>query len=68
MFQFASAFNQNLASWNVLSVTTLPSAFDNTTALTDCYKKGMITAWGTTLQAEYPTWSSLAQCTPRCAR
>ncbi len=67
MFYFASAFNQNLAGWNVLLVTSLTSAFDST-ALADCYKHGMSTAWGTTLQAAYPTWSSLALCTPRCAR
>jgi hypothetical protein len=68
MFNSASAFNQNLAGWNVLRVTTLTSAFDSTTALANCYKKDMYTAWGTTLQAAYPVWSSLALCTPRCAR
>jgi hypothetical protein len=65
MFQSASAFNQNLAGWNVLRVTSLTSAFDST-ALADCYKHGMSIAWGTTLQKEYPTWSLL--CTPRCPR
>jgi hypothetical protein len=67
MFTSAKAFNQSLASWNVLCVTSLTSAF-TTTALADCYKKDMSTAWGTTLQMAHPTWSLLALCTPRCAR
>ena len=68
MFSSAKAFNQNLASWNVLRVTSLTSAFDSATALSDCYKKDMSTAWGTTLQKAYASWSSLALCTLRCAR
>ena len=59
MFYSASAFNQNIAAWNVVSVSNLSSTFDSTTALVDCYKKGMYTGWGATLQAAYPTWSSL---------
>jgi hypothetical protein len=59
MFNSASAFNQNVAVWNVVHVTSLNNAFDSTTALADCYKKGIHTGWGVTLQAAYPTWSSL---------
>ncbi len=62
----ASAFNQNLGGWNVLRVTTLIEAF-NSTALADCYKRGIYSAWGSMLQAAYPTWGSLALCTARCA-
>jgi hypothetical protein len=65
MFKSAAWFNANLASWNVLRVATLTSAFDST-ALADCYKKDMYTAWGTTLQKAYPAWST-SLCTPRCA-
>jgi hypothetical protein len=68
MFDSAAAFSQNIAGWNVLRVSNYAFAFDSTTALADCYKKGMSTGWGTTLQAAYPTWSSLSTCTPRCAR
>jgi hypothetical protein len=59
MFNSASAFNQNLATWNVVSVSNYANVFGSTTALADCYKKGMYTGWGATLQAAYPTWSSL---------
>ncbi len=68
MFSAASAFNQNIASWNVLRAATMGSAFDSTTALVDCYRSGMYTVWGATLQAAYPTWSSLPVCTSRCVR
>ena len=55
----ASAFNVNLAAWNVLSTTAFGAAFDSTTALSDCNKKAMYTAWGATLMAAYSGWSSL---------
>jgi surface protein len=65
IFQSASAFNQNLAVWNVLRVTAFTSAFDSTTALSACNQRATSSAWGSTLQAAYPTWSSLPDCT-RC--
>jgi hypothetical protein len=65
-FDNASAFNQNLARWNVLRVTKLSWAFDDS-ALSDCYRKGIYTAWGATLRAWYSAWST-SLCTPRCAR
>ena len=65
MFYNASALNQNLAVWNVSRVTSVASAFDSTTALSDCNKRAMSSAWGSTLQAAYPTWSSLPDCA-RC--
>ncbi len=67
MFFTELAFNQNLASWNVKRVASISLTFDSTTALVDCFKKGMYTAWGATLQKAYPTWSSLSTCTTRCA-
>ena len=60
MLQSASAFNQDIAAWNVLRVSNVALAFDSTTALSDCYKMGMYTAWGTTLQKAYPTWANAA--------
>jgi hypothetical protein len=66
MLYSASAFNQNLGGWNVLRVTTLIEAFKST-ALADCYKRGIYSSWGSMLQAAYPTWRSLALCTARCA-
>ena len=66
MFYSASAFNQNIAGWNVLRVTTLTGAFEST-AHADCYKRGIYSSWGSTLQAAYPSWGSLSLCTARCA-
>ena len=67
MFYSAMAFNQNIAGWNVLRVTTLTGAFEST-AHADCYKRGSYGTWGATLQFAYPTWASLALCTARCDR
>ena len=58
-FQYAKAFNANIAAWNVLSVTSVSSAFDDSVPLEDCIKRGMYGNWGATLQTAYPTWSSL---------
>jgi hypothetical protein len=52
-FNSASAFDQNLASWNVLRVSNFATAFD-ATALSNCNKMAMYTLWGATLQAAYP--------------
>ena len=57
MFSSAKAFNQNLASWNVLRVTTLSSAFDSASALSSCNKGAIYRLWGATLRAAYPAWS-----------
>ncbi len=57
MFSAASAFNQNLASWNVLRGTTLASAFDSASALSSCNKGSIYRLWGATLRAAYPAWS-----------
>jgi hypothetical protein len=68
MLNSASAFNQNIAGWNVVRVDNVGLAFESMTALEDCYRKGVYTAWGATLQAAYPSWSSLCTrcvCTPR---
>jgi surface protein len=64
-FYKAAAFNQNIGRWNVRRVTSLSYAFDLAAALSDCNKRAIYSAWGTTLQTEYPTWSSLSGCT-RC--
>jgi surface protein len=57
MFNGASAFNQNLASWNVLRVTSFTSNFDSTTALSSCNKGAIYAAWGATFQAAWPTFT-----------
>jgi hypothetical protein len=58
MFNGASAFNQNLASWNVLRVTSLASNFDLASALSSCNKGAIYRLWGVTLRTTYPSWSS----------
>jgi hypothetical protein len=59
MFNGAAAFDQNLASWNVLRVTSLAVNFDSASALSSCNKGAIYLAWGTTLRTAYPTWSSM---------
>jgi hypothetical protein len=59
----ASAFKQDISGWNVQSVTSLGGVFDST-QLVACTKRRMYDAWGSTLQAAYPTWVSVATCTP----
>jgi hypothetical protein len=56
-FNSASAFNQNLASWNVLRVSNMGTSFDSTTALSTSSEGTMYLMWGATLQAAYPTWA-----------
>ena len=62
MLNSATAFNQNIASWNVLSVTTLTLAFDlafdSASVLSSCNKDAIYLAWGTTLRTAYPTFLS----------
>jgi hypothetical protein len=58
-FSSASAFNANIASWNVLRVTTYTSGFESV-GLADCIKLGVYDAWGSTLRTAYPTWGSLS--------
>jgi hypothetical protein len=55
----ATAFNVNIASWNVLRVITFSSAFEGV-LLADCIKRPVYDNWGSTLQKEYPTWNSLS--------
>ncbi len=57
-FNGATAFDQNIAAWNVLRVTTYDSVFTDV-GLADCIKRGVYDNWGSTLQGTYPTWSSL---------
>jgi surface protein len=68
LFQKASAFDQNIAAWNVLRVSNLVSAFGSASALSSCNKGAIYLAWGTTLRAAYPTWSSMcgASCSLTC--
>jgi hypothetical protein len=54
-FSGASLFNQNLAAWNVVRVTSLTGVFDST-ALSGCNQNKLYAAWGTTLRAAYPTY------------
>jgi hypothetical protein len=66
-FQYASVFNANIAVWNVLSVTSVSSAFDSV-PLADCIKRGVYDNWGSTLRTAYPNWSSsCATATPSSA-
>jgi hypothetical protein len=58
-FFSASAFNQNLAAWNVVRVTSLTSAFSST-ALSACNQYKLYAAWGATLRAAYPTYATAA--------
>ena len=66
-FAYASAFNADIASWNVLRVTIYTSAFGGV-GLADCIKRGVYDNWGSTLRTAYPSWSSLSSVcsTPRC--
>jgi surface protein len=66
MFNSATAFNQDIGSWNVASVTDLTDMFYLTTALADGLKLSFYDSWGSTLQAAFPTWSSQRVSTPRC--
>jgi hypothetical protein len=54
-FDGASRFNQNLAAWNVVSVTWLSSVFSST-GLSGCNQNKLYAAWGTTLRSAYPTF------------
>ena len=58
-FTSASAFNQNLAAWTVVRVTSLTSAFGST-ALSGCNQNKLYAAWGTTLRAAYPAYATAA--------
>jgi surface protein len=62
-FASATIFNQDLGSWNVLRVTLLTSIFASASALSDCNKRAIYNGWGSTLQLEYLSWSTL--CGPR---
>jgi hypothetical protein len=53
-FDSASRFNQNLAAWNVVRVTSLLNMFSST-ALSSCNLNKLYAAWGTTFRAAYPT-------------
>ncbi len=68
-FLGASAFNQNIGSWNTASVTTFENAFEGEgegVGLADCFKRSVYDNWGSALQTAYPSWSSLCSPTPRC--
>ena len=58
-FYYASAFNANLAAWNVVRVTWFTDAFDST-ALSGCNQNKLYAAWGTTLRAAYPAYATAA--------
>jgi hypothetical protein len=61
VFSGAYAFNQNLAAWNVVRVTSLEYAFSHT-ALAGCNQYKLYVAWGATLRAAFPTFATAA-CT-----
>jgi surface protein len=60
-FGSATAFNQNIAFWNVLRVTNFTD-MTGASALSDCNQKAMYTAWGSTFQAAWPAFN-VATCT-----
>jgi surface protein len=62
MFNSATAFNQNLASWNVLGVTNFTDMWTGAIALSDCNKKAMYTRWGTNFQTAWPAFN-VTTCT-----
>ncbi len=55
----ATAFNANIASWNVLRVSNFYQAFDGL-GLAVCIKRTVYDNWGSTLQSAYPAWNSLS--------
>ena len=62
-------FNQyvsrdRLQVWSVQSAANFAGAFASTPALSDCNKRSIYDAWGTTFQKEYPDWKSLPLCLP----
>jgi surface protein len=59
----ASAFNQNISSWNTASVTTFGGAFEGV-GLAGCIKRSVYDNWGSTLRTAYPSWSSLSSLCP----
>jgi hypothetical protein len=59
-FFYALAFNQNIAAWNVVRVTSLSNLLSST-ALSACNQNKLYVAWGTTLRAAYPTYAT-AMC------
>jgi surface protein len=69
MFASAATFSQEIYRWNVLSVTSVSAAFQDV-ELSSCTKAFIYTAWGSTLQLEYPAWGSfsISNCTRRCAK
>jgi hypothetical protein len=58
-FNGATAFDQNIAAWNVLRVSNLALAFTSA-RLSSCNKGAIYLLWGTTLRAAYPTFLSSA--------
>jgi hypothetical protein len=54
-FSGASLFNQNLAAWNVVRITSLSNVFDSM-GLSGCNQNKLYAAWGTTLRAAYPAY------------
>jgi hypothetical protein len=60
-----AAFNQNIASWNVLRVTTFSSGFDSTTALSSCSTGAIYRLWGSTLRTAYPGFINM--CCASCS-
>ncbi len=59
VFSGCALFNQNLAAWNVLRVTSLTNAFSST-ALSACNQYKLYAAWGATLRAAYPSFVTSA--------
>jgi surface protein len=66
-FYQASAFDQNLAAWNMVRVANLYNSFTEA-ALSSCNQGAIYRLWGATLRAVYSTWSSMcgASCSLTC--
>jgi hypothetical protein len=58
-FYYATAFNQDISSWNVIRVNAAgwASTWTSATALSGCTALAIYTAWGSTFQGVWPTFS-----------
>jgi hypothetical protein len=54
LFNYATAFNQDLSMWNVARVSNFLGMFDFATALSSSNQKLVYDAWGAAFQALYP--------------
>jgi hypothetical protein len=56
MFKSATAFNQDLSTWNVARVSCFYQMFDSAKAFSGCNQRRVFDAWGATFRGAYPTF------------